>query len=72
MTRFACSAAIVLALLEIGRADESKLVIAHYMTDMVPQTNRPLNRWIDPELADPFGSIRLRSISSSFLPDKID
>ena len=24
--------------------------------DMVPQTNLPLNRWIDPELADPNGS----------------
>ena len=31
-------------------------MIAHYMTDMVPQTNRPLNRWIDPELANPSGS----------------
>lgn len=37
-------------------AQDEKLVIAHYMTDMVPQTNRPLNRWIDPELADPEGS----------------
>lgn len=39
-----------------GAADGEKLVIAHYMTDMVPQTDRPLNRWIDPELADPNGS----------------
>jgi len=39
-----------------GFAQDEKLVIAHYMTDMVPQTNRPLNRWIDPELADPEGS----------------
>ena len=37
-------------------ADDEKLVIAHYMTDMVPQTNVPLNRWIDPELEDPNGS----------------
>ena len=35
---------------------QEKLVMAHYMTDMVPQTNRPLIRWIDPELADPAGS----------------
>ncbi len=35
---------------------KEKLVIAHYMTDMVPQTNRKLIRWIDPELADPNGS----------------
>ena len=35
---------------------QEKLVMAHYMTDMVPQTNRPLIRWIDPELADPSGS----------------
>ena len=33
-----------------------KLVIAHYMTDMVPRTDRPLARWINPELADPQGS----------------
>lgn len=33
-----------------------KLVIAHYMTDMVPRTDRPLSRWINPELADPNGS----------------
>ena len=39
-------------------AAEKKLVIAHYMTDMVPVTNRPLIRWIDPELADPTGSTR--------------
>ena len=37
-------------------AKTGKLVIAHYMTDMVPQTDRPLNRWIDPELEDPKGS----------------
>ncbi len=37
-------------------AAERKLVIAHYMTDMVPVTSKPLNRWIDPELADPKGS----------------
>ena len=35
---------------------DEKLVIAHYMTDMVPQTSLRLNRWIDPELADPNGS----------------
>ncbi len=37
-------------------AANDKLVIAHYMTDMVPQTDRKLNRWLDPELADPKGS----------------
>ena len=37
-------------------ADDEKLVIAHYMTDMVPQTNRTPIRWVDPELADPQGS----------------
>ncbi|MEE3372070.1 MAG: endo-1,3-alpha-glucanase family glycosylhydrolase [Planctomycetota bacterium] len=35
---------------------QEKRVMAHYMTDMVPQTNRSLIRWIDPELADPAGS----------------
>jgi hypothetical protein len=37
-------------------AQTPKLVIAHYMTDMVPRTEYPLNRWINPELADPHGS----------------
>ena len=37
-------------------AEQNRLVIAHYMTDMVPQTSQPLNRWINPELADPNGS----------------
>jgi hypothetical protein len=37
-------------------AQTQKLVIAHYMTDMVPRTEYPLTRWIDPELADPNGS----------------
>ena len=31
-------------------------VMAHYMTDMVPQSDRPLIRWLDPELTDPNGS----------------
>lgn len=39
-----------------AKSQNRKLVIAHYMTDMVPQTNRPLIRWTDPELADPSGS----------------
>lgn len=39
-----------------GTAGGEKLVLAHYMTDMVPRTDRPLIRWIDPELADPMGS----------------
>lgn len=40
-----------------GEAEErERLVIAHYMTDMVPRTDRALSRWIDPELADPEGS----------------
>ena len=37
-------------------ADDEKLVIAHYMTDMVPETRRRPIRWVDPELADPNGS----------------
>ena len=37
-------------------ADDEKLVIAHYMTDMVPETRRRPIRWVDPELADPGGS----------------
>ncbi len=42
---------------ETLRAEKlEKLVVAHYMTDMLPQTERPLNRWIDPELSDPNGS----------------
>ena len=45
-----------LAFNEFVPAEDGKLVIAHYMTDMVPQTSHPLNRWIDPELADPSGS----------------
>ena len=48
----------VLCLLPISVAtgQSEKLVLAHYMTDMVPQTNQRLIRWIDPELADPQGS----------------
>ena len=38
-------------------AEQKKLVIAHYMTDMVPQSKgKALSPWIDPELADPSGS----------------
>ena len=37
-------------------ADDEKLVIAHYMTDMVPETRRRPIRWVEPELADPNGS----------------
>ncbi len=43
----------------VGYAEDlkqEKLVIAHYMTDMLPRTEWPLNRWIDPELSDPNGS----------------
>ena len=47
---------ILLALSSTAAAADEKLVIAHYMTDMVPQTDRPLVRWIDPQLADPQGS----------------
>lgn len=36
--------------------EREKRVIAHYMTDMIPRTDRALSRWIDPELADPEGS----------------
>ena len=39
-----------------GEAGDEKLVMAHYMTDMVPRTRGKLIRWIDPELADPRGS----------------
>lgn len=47
---------VVLMLPGTSEAGEKKLVLAHYMTDMVPRTDRPFNRWIDPELADPRGS----------------
>ena len=52
-----------LALLALGLVGASvpgaeKWVLAHYMTDMVPRSDRKLNRWIDPELADPAGSTR--------------
>ena len=47
---------VAVALLAGPMVAQEKLVMAHYMTDMVPQTNRPLIRWIDPELADPSGS----------------
>ncbi|MEP4077193.1 hypothetical protein [Haloferula sp.] len=36
-------------------AVEEKLVIAHYMTDIIAREGK-LNRWVDPELADPQGS----------------
>lgn len=40
----------------MGRAEAGKLVIAHYMTDMVPRTDQSPSPWLDPELADPQGS----------------
>jgi hypothetical protein len=57
-----------LLLTNIGTAQNEKLVLAHYMTDMVPQTNRPLIRWIDPELADPNGSTALLGGISQTIP----
>ncbi len=56
MKRFYCLVLGVLALPGMGRADDQKLVLAHYMTDMVPRTRQKLIRWIDPELAEPGGS----------------
>lgn len=49
---------IILLLLPCSHsaADDDRLVLAHYMTGMVPQTNQSPVRWIDPELADPAGS----------------
>ncbi|NQT14806.1 MAG: hypothetical protein HQ582_18780 [Planctomycetes bacterium] len=51
-----CLILVPLMLPGTSEAEDEKLVLAHYMTDMVPRTDRPLNRWIDPELADPQGS----------------
>ena len=56
MKRLPCLLMACLALPAVLSADDEKLVIAHYMTDMVPQTNRTPIRWVDPELADPRGS----------------
>ena len=56
MKRLPCLLITCLALSAVLSADDDKLVIAHYMTDMVPQTNRTPIRWVDPELADPLGS----------------
>ena len=56
MKRLPCLLITCLALSAVLSADDEKLVIAHYMTDMVPQTNRTPIRWVDPELADPRGS----------------
>ena len=56
MKLFYCLVLGILALADTARADEGKLVMAHYMTDMVPRTRQKLIRWIDPELADPGGS----------------
>ena len=47
---------LLLVLPAKGKSDDQKLVLAHYMTDMVPRTRGRLIRWIDPELADPRGS----------------
>ena len=56
MKMFFCLILGFLAVPDMGRADDQKLVFAHYMTDMVPRTRHKLIRWIDPELADPGGS----------------
>ena len=56
MKRLTCLLIACLALPGVLSADDEKLVIAHYMTDMVPQTNRTPIRWVDPELADSGGS----------------
>ena len=56
MIRQFCTILLSLLLTHGVIAQNEKLVLAHYMTDMVPQTDRPLVRWIDPELADPNGS----------------
>ena len=41
-----------------GAEAPKKFVIAHYMTGMVPKTDRSVNRWLDPELSAPDGSTR--------------
>jgi hypothetical protein len=56
MKRLASLLLAFLLLPGVLSADDEKLVIAHYMTDMLPQTNRRPIRWVDPELADPGGS----------------
>ena len=56
MKQLACLLVACLLLPGVLSADDEKLVIAHYMTDMLPQTNRTPIRWVDPELADPDGS----------------
>ncbi len=56
MSRLFRFIALLLLLVSPSAANAEKLVLAHYMTDMVPRTDRPLVRWIDPELADPTGS----------------
>ena len=56
MIRLICLMPAVLMVPATPLAGQEKLVLAHYMTDMVPQTNRRLIRWIDPELADAKGS----------------
>ena len=56
MKRLIFAVSISLALAAAGEASADKLVMAHYMTDMVPRTKGKLVRWIDPELADPRGS----------------
>jgi hypothetical protein len=56
MKRLVCLVLVSLLLPGELSAGDEKLVIAHYMTDMVPETNRAPIRWVDPELADPNGS----------------
>ncbi len=56
MSRPFCLILVSLVLSGTSEAEDEKLVLAHYMTDMAPRTDRPLDRWIDPELADPNGS----------------
>ncbi|MEO1996940.1 MAG: hypothetical protein ABGZ17_16865, partial [Planctomycetaceae bacterium] len=56
MQRSLCLLLMILLPISVAEGQSEKLVLAHYMTDMVPQTNRRLIRWIDPELANPLGS----------------
>ena len=56
MKRLLFVISISLAFPVAAEGGDEKLVMAHYMTDMVPRTRGKLSRWIDPELADPRGS----------------
>ena len=56
MIRLICLVTAALMVPATPLAGQEKLVLAHYMTDMVPETRRRPIRWVDPELADPNGS----------------